>query len=439
MFKKLKSWFSGGKTKNEAWEGIPLNLGNFAGSTVNATTAMQHEAVWSCVRDKAESIGMLGLRMYREDSNGKPTQVRQGAGARERRIFTEKPNDFQSMQDFIEMAVAALELRGEFFALTPRNKYGNVMEIVPFYNQGACSAHIGTNGVVYYTYVTNDGQTFHKEVLDATEVMHVKLFSMNGVNGCSPISYTYKALGVSMAQEEYLGELMENGSLSKGFLSTEGEMKDKTVLARIKAQWKKNHSGVKSAGSTPILEGGMKWNNMSISPADAELISQRRFSRAQVCAIFRVPTSRIPTIDETAQTGTTVEQDNMRYLTTGLMPDIRKLETAISALMPQGMTVKFDVMQFLRGDYKTMQEVLGGTFKLGAISMNELRAGLGFEEKEGGDLHAIETNNLTFGTLEDIPRMQAENQRRAEEAHQAAINPPAPAEEKPSKEPKDEA
>lgn len=413
----INSWL--GRTKADessdgeynGFEGIPFGLQQFAGMKVDHLTAMQHDAVFTCVRDKAESLGIMPLQMYRA-KRGKTELVTSG---REHRIFTQKPNDFQTMQDFVEMAETWLELRGQFFAYVNYNKYGNVSEIVPFFNQLNVMVNKDVRGVPYYTYVTNDGTPSNNDLVPSRNIMHIKLFSLDGLNGCSPIRYNTKALGISMAQENYLGSLMENGALTKGFLSTEHEYKDETVLARVKAQWKKNWTGTHNAGKAPILEGGMKYHAMSISPADAELIMQRKMSRSQIFGMFRVPKSRDPAAEEKVGSRS-IEQENMLYLQTGLMPPARKIEAALSAVMGDGLSVKFNTMEFLRGDMKTMQEVLGNTFKLGAISMNELRTGLGWEEKEGGDVHAIDTNNLTFGYLTDIPKLQEETRRAAQAA-----------------------
>lgn len=407
--KILASLFgSGGGTKE--FGGIDLfNMSKFAGVDVTVSTAMQHSCVFACVRDKAEATAQLPLKLLIKDpKTGKTTRKWSG---REHKIFTEKPNDFQSMQDLVEMMVAWLELRGNFYAYVSKNRFDNTYEIVPFFHQDG--VEVGEDrGRIYYTYVTNDGQGgYIRDFIESSNIMHISLFSLNGYKGVSPIANNARALGVSISQEEYLGSLMEKGAMPIGTLTTDNIFKDLSVVERLRNQWEERYGGTKNSGKTPILENGLKYQPLSISPADTELLAQRRYSREEICGIFKVPYTRL----YPAEKGGTqnVEQDNIRYLTTGLMPIIKKIEDAISEFMPANHCVKFDVHQFLRGDIKTMHEVAGGTFKLGAISMNEMRGVLGWEEIEHGEYHAIDTNNLTFGSLADIPRLQEEQRQLA--------------------------
>lgn len=394
----------------KSFEGITFSsLKSFAGVDVTIDRAMQHSAVFACVRDKAEAVGQLPIKMYRINPTTKKRE--QVVSGREYRIFTQTPNDFQTMNDMAEMCTAWLETQGNFYAYVVRNRFGNVSEIIPFFNQRNVSVN-EDRGRVYYTYVTNDGKGgMYRDWIESDNIMHVKLFAMNGYLGMSPISNNSRALGVSMAQEEYLGALMESGAMPLGVLTTPKVMKDDKSVERIRNQWKEKFGGAKKAGNTPLLENDLKYQALSISPADSELIAQRRFSREDLCAIFKVPYTRLYPAEKASNT--TVEEDNTRYLTTGLMPDIRKFEQEVSKLMPDHMSIQLDVKEFLRGDLKTMQEFVGGTFKLGAISMNEMRESLGWDEKEGGDVHAIDTNNLTFGMLTDIPKLQQEARAQA--------------------------
>ncbi len=436
IMKMLASLVGSGGIKE--FGGINLfNTTKFAGVDVTVNTAMQHSCVFACVRDKAESIAQLPIKMLiRDPKTGKMTRKWSG---REHKIFTQQPNDFQTMQDFVEMATAWLELRGNFYAYVSRNRFDNTSEIIPFFNQDG--VEVGEDrGRVYYTYVTNDGQGgMTRDFIEASDVMHISLFSLNGYKGISPIANNGRAIGVSISQEEYLGSLMEKGAMPLGTLTTDNIFKDLSVVDRLRSQWEDRYGGTKSAGKTPILENGLKYQPLSITPADSELLAQRRYSREEICAIHKVPYTRLYP-SEKGSGNQNVEQDNIRYLTTSLAPIIKKLEDAISKEMPANHCIKLDTHQFLRGDIKAMFEVAGGTFKLGSISMNELRESLGWEEIEHGEYHAIDTNNLTFGTLEDIPRLQEEQRQLAQQANQnQQTTSPANSEADKPKESEDEA
>lgn len=126
----ILSWFSFSrkeKKNTNPYSDSAFLRGSFAsnkhaGVTINYSTAMRHNDVYSCVRIKAESLGQLPVRLYRTEQNRR-TEILAG---REHKIFTQRPNAYQTWQEFIEQFVTSLELLGKFSAEVKRNRFGNV-------------------------------------------------------------------------------------------------------------------------------------------------------------------------------------------------------------------------------------------------------------------------------------------------------------------------
>lgn len=378
----------------------------YGGVKVTPESALGHDTVFACVRDKSESIGQLPIKLRRTRSDGKVEIVTSGL---EYKKFTLKPNDYQTMQEFVEMGVASLELKGAFYCYINRNRYGNIAEILPFRYQSSVVPSYDSAGRVYYTYTTNDGRP--EMVFSNRDLLVIRNFTLDGITPCSAIYHGARAIGVSIAQEEYLSKLMENGAMPQGILSTDQQFKDVKAIERIKAQWSE-YSGAKGAGKTPLLENGLKYQAMSISPADSELIQQRGFSREQICGMLRVPPRRIGV--SVSGSKRDVEQENKDYYQNALIPIVRKFENALNLVLPDTLSVRFDERGFLRGDFETCAKAAHEIIKSGMGSINEGREIVDLEAVEGGDVHAIDTNNLTFGLLTDIPRLQEEQRLRAE-------------------------
>ena len=392
------------------FRGFELGGATVAGIKVTTKQALAIDTVFACIRDKSESIGQLPVKLYRADGKeGKRNQVFTG---RELRIFTKKPNEYQTMQEFIEMFVTSLETYGSFYAYVEYNSRNCISEIIPFRNQNAVSTQMDQNGRVFHTYVTNDNKPM--TMYAGKSIIHIKQNTLDGFTGLSPISLCASTFGIAASQERHLASIMESGAMPKGILETDNIFKDEKALNRLKADWRAKQGGTAKSGETPILENGLKYKPLSLSPADAELILQRKFSREQICAIFRVPPRRVGA----AEAGKTadIEQENKDYFQNRLVPLVTKLENAINLVLPDGLEIKLDEKGFIRGDIKSQVEAVSGEFKMGSISMNEMRVDLGREEIEGGDIHAIDTNNLTFGQLTDIPKIQEENRLAAQAA-----------------------
>ena len=374
--------------------------GNFAGKAVNEATAMGLDTVYACIRDKSESIGQLPVKMYSKEGD----EITSG---REFEIFCKKPNGFMTMQDFIETYVTCLESYGNFYAYLKRNKYGNVSEVVPFRYQRQVMANMDHNGDVYYTYTTNDGKPFMG--FNNGEIIHIKLNSLEGVTGMSPIKTAARTLGISIAQEDYLENLMENGAIPRGVLETDNVFLDETKGSRILNQWNELYKGTSNAGKTALLENGLKYKGVTLSPSDTELIKQRVFSRTQICSIFRVPPHRVNAIEMKDGGYKTLEDNNRAYMRDALVPLICKLENALNPIIRGGVRLELDTKGFVRGDRESQVRALREELVVGLVSLNEGRVDLGRKPLEGGDVFAIDTNNLTFGKYSDIERIQREN------------------------------
>ena len=105
-----------------------------------------------------------------------------------------------------------------------------------------------------------------------------------------------------------------------------------------------------------------------------------------------------------------------------------KIESAFNEITPDNFYIKLDESAFIRGDLTSQVSAYGELFKLTAISIDELRAGAGFQPIENGDYHAIDTNNITLGTLDQVADLQAE-QREIAKAGAQNTNTEKPVEE----------
>ena len=381
-----------------------------AGVDVNYTTAMQHSDVYAAVRIKSESIGQLPIRLYRV-KEGVRREIHSG---REHKIFTERPNAYQTWQEFMETYVTSIEILGNFYAEIKRNRFGNVYEIIPFRFQNNCRAEMDMNGTVYYTYATNDGKgKITKITYAAKDILHIKLNNTDGYNGLSPITQAAQAIGLAIAGSTHSAALFENGATPAGVLTTEQTFgDDDNSVERLRKQWNETHQGPSKRGKVAVLEYGLKYQSIQMSSVDAQLLEHGKFSRERICAIFRVPSHMLS--DPSGMKYKSIEHNNTGFFRDSLMPLVTKLENNINPLLPENHKIKIDQKQFVRGDHKSMVDTIETEIKSGLCSLNEGRVDLGREPIEGGDVFAIQTNNLKFGTYDDLARLGELNMEKLE-------------------------
>ena len=175
-----------------------------AGQRVTTTSAMQQLVVFNCVRVLAESMGMLPCRLLKQAG-----RVRLPATAhRLYPLITMAPNSYMTAQEFWEMLVACLCLRGNFYAYKVK-ALGNVVELLPL-SPDIVTPKLKDDWTVEYTVNFKSGT----RTLTQDEIWHVRLFTLDGLNGLNPIAYARQALGLGQAMDAHAAKLFTNGAVT---------------------------------------------------------------------------------------------------------------------------------------------------------------------------------------------------------------------------------
>ena len=374
------------------------------------------EAVYACLRDKSETIGQLPIKLYETPLKKSRVQVKTG---RLHRLFCEKPCDYMTFQELMEMLVVSLERFGAFYAYVERNDRGNVMSIIPFRFQGNIRPNMDVNGVVYYTYLRNDGKP--GDPYRAEDLFIIKNFTFDGYTPVSPLVQNARLMGIADAQEETAFESNTDGITARMYASTDQIMKDDNAIARMKNQFNEMR-GPNGAKAIPVLEQNLTLHSLKLTPAETELLKNREFTVNRICRIFRVPVHRVGVASTNTGTGDVFDLDEA-YMRDSLNPILVKVEKALNPLLPAGYELEFDRNAFYAGSPWRLVEHVERAVKGGLYSINEGRNALGEEPVEGGDVFAIDNNNVVYGSWNELESMQ--------ERLYGANNQPAPTEDKP--------
>ena len=404
----------GEKTLGKASVGATLTLDDIA-RMGDQSLSSKIEAVYACWRDKAETVGQLPIKLYETSKKGRK-EINSG---RVQRIFCEKPCEYLTFQSFMEMLVVSLERFGAFYAYVERNDLGNVMSIIPFRYQGNIHPSMDINGNVYYTYVTNDGKI--GDPYRAEDLFIIKSFTFDGYTPVSPLVQNARLLGIANAQENTQYESQTDGITARMYASTDQIFKDDNAIERIKNQFKEMR-GPSGAKAIPVLEQNLTLHSLKLTPAETELLKNREFTVNRICRIFRVPVHRVGVASTNTGTGDVFDLDEA-YMRDSLNPILVKVEKALNPLLPAGYEIEFDRNAFYAGSPWRLVEHVERAVKGGLKSINEGRQALGDEPVEGGDVFAIDNNNVVYGSWDKLDSMQ--------ERLYGANNQPKPTEDKP--------
>ena len=326
--------------------------GSTAGKTVTERSSMQMTAVYSCVRILAEAVAGLPLHLYQyTDGGGKEKAL----GHPLYFLLHDEPNPEMTSFVFRETLMTHLLLWGNAYAQIIRNGKGEVVGLYPLM-PNRMTVDRNEKGQLYYSYQTSKDEAPTMKVstviLKPSDVLHVPGLGFDGLVGYSPIAMAKNAIGLAIATEEYGAKFFANGATPGGLLEYPGTVKDPD---RVRESWNKGFNGGNSH-KVAILEEGMKYTPISISPNEAQFLETRKFQINEIARIFRVPPHMVGDLEKSSFSN--IEQQSLEFVKYTLEPWLVRWEQSLirSLLMPDEKTVyfiKFNVDGLLRGDYQS--------------------------------------------------------------------------------------
>lgn len=369
--------------------------GSTAGKPVNERSAMQMTAVYACVRILSESIAGLPLHLYRyTDSGGKEKALDNPLYF----LLHDEPNPEMTSFVFRETLMTHLLLWGNAYSQIIRNGKGEVVALYPLM-PNRMSVDRDDKGNIYYQYQMSDSDVHTMKnstvILKPSDVLHVPGLGFDGLVGYSPIAMAKNAIGLSIATEEYGAKFFANGATPGGLLEYPGTVKNPDA---IRESWNKGFGGTHNSNKVAILEEGMKYTPISISPEQAQFLETRKFQIDEIARIFRVPPHMVGDLEKSSFSN--IEQQSLEFVKYTLEPWLVRWEQSlIRALISEkdkkDYFIKFNVDGLLRGDYASRMSGYATARQNGWMSANDIRELENLDlipAEDGGDLYLINGN-----------------------------------------------
>ena len=365
--------------------------GSTAGKVVTERSAMQMTAVYSCVRILAEAIAGLPLHLYRyTDDGGKEKAVDHPLYA----LLHDEPNPEMSSFVFRETLMTHLLLWGNAYAQIIRNGKGEVVALYPLM-PNKMTVDRDEQGHLFYSYQRSNDEALKDNgtvILLPSDVLHIPGLGFDGLVGYSPIAMAKNAIGLAIATEEYGAKFFANGAAPSGVLEHPGTIKDPS---RVRDAWQSQFGGSSNSGKVAVLEEGMKYTPISISPEQAQFLETRKFQINEIARIFRVPPHMLADLEKSSFSN--IEQQSLEFVKYTLDPWIIRWEQSMcrSLLMESeksDMFIKFNVDGLLRGDYVSRMNGYATARQNGWMSTNDIRELENLDRisaELGGDLYLI--------------------------------------------------
>lgn len=392
FWQNIWSWLGGSGSSRNAGNQISGPMGYATASPVEVTedSAMQLSAVWACVRLLSETVASLPVNVYRKTPKGRELAPDHWLSL----LMARKPNRYQTKVEFFETLMLNLALHGNAYAKITKVG-GQIRSLLPLMASQIETKLLPDGSVVHLYHA--DGNV---DVLSAESVWHVKLYG-NGIVGKSPLAFGRNMFGIAQAAEQSVSKIYANGGKPSGVLSF-----DRLLTPAQRASVRENFATLTTGTDDRLLviEQGMKFDAVSMSPQDIELLASRKHQIDEIARWFGVPSILINQNEGSTTLGSSTAEIISGFYKLNLRPYLERIEASVKTWLftpdeANQYEFEFDFEGLLRSDLKSRLEgyrtAVAGTI----LTPNEVRRIEGWPRVEGGDVLLSQVNMTPIDKL----------------------------------------
>ena len=377
----------------------------WSGESVTLPSALNHSVVYACTRTIAEPMGFLPCAMMQGTSKGKRVAVEHPAYS----CLQYAANDETTAQVFRETSTGHCVLRGNGYAkIVRRSGTGVAIELQSLLPEQVQvqREREGQKRVVYViSEVGASDKSYTVERGKPQDILHVKGLGGNGLVGYSILTLMRQSLGTAQAAERNVAKFYANGGRVPYVLETSKNFKHDAEFDNFRANWQETYSHPHKA---PILENDLKYRQIGLSMADAQMLETRQFNIPELCRWFGISPHMVG--DLSRATFSNIEQLALAFVSFTLSAWIKRWEQELwrCVLTPEeksaGYFFKFNLNALLRGDFASRIQGLAQMLQNGIINIDEARDLEDWDPLPdgAGQAHHIQLNMGTISKAGDV-------------------------------------
>ena len=357
---------------------------NFSGEPVNEWTAYGVSTVLGSVSLLADTVASMKLRAF-EVVNGHRESV-------DLPLVLAEPDSDTNTYEFIHQFVSSMGLHGNSFTFLSRDRKGEVVGMLNLHpNHVQVRPNAKGSGRLYLA---------NGKEIDADLMLHQRWFTPpQALLGISPLNQNRNLVGLSLAVDRSLAQFYGEGATPSSVISVQGKLSSDNAKL-IRDTWETTHRRHRKPA---VLSDGATWTPITTSAADSQVMAFREQLVRDIARVFRIPAHLIGASGDN-QTYQNVEQASLNFLTHTMQPWLRRVEIALSRILPTGIYVEFDTSSLIRLDALTRARVDQLNVAMGARNPNEIRIDDGRDPYDGGDaFHQSLMGSVTAGG--DVPAL----------------------------------
>jgi HK97 family phage portal protein len=294
------------------------STGSLSNVTIDMDNSLTVSAVWAATKLIAESIGSLPVKGFKIDSKGVRTAAPEHPLAQ---LFAGKVNRYQTANEFFETMELDECLHGNAYALITRANDSRITSLMPL-PADQMTVVLDDTGSLQYRYYQDGALT----VISQEKIWHLKGMG-NGITGLAPLTYGRESIGLGLAADRRAAKFAKNGFKGTAVLKIDKMLKPEQREA-IRTEF--SDLALSDDDGLRILEAGLDYQQISMSPADSQLLESRKYQISDIARYFGVPSVLINNNDGASVWGAGVESIVEGFYRFSLRPRLERIEASIN-------------------------------------------------------------------------------------------------------------
>jgi HK97 family phage portal protein len=356
-------------TSDQLEEALRSGSTSESGIAITPDKALRIGAVYGCVRLLSSPIATLPFDIKRRIDEQRRADASDHWAYQ---LLRKRPNRWQKPHQFKRMMQAHVLLRGDAYAYKVPGVGGKVQELIPLHPARVVPKQLD-DWTMVYEWTRKDGTRI---TLKQNEVFHLFGLTLDGISGVTPITYARETIGTSLAMDRHIGRVLRKGARASGAVSTEKSLSDK-AFGHLKESLTEFQQDGEQEGAVMILEEGLKYDKISMSPSDLQWIEARKLSRSDIAMYYGVPPWMIgDNSGSDSNWGTGLELKSNAFIAYTLEDYLTMWEEAVNADLlgsDPKLYARFNRAALVRGDIKTRGDYYAKALQWGWHNPDEIR------------------------------------------------------------------
>lgn len=378
-----------------------LNSITTSGEPVNADTAKNYTAYFSGINLLASTIASMPILLQWD--------TKTGTNQNEEDNPFLHPNPNMTAFQFWEYLVWCMIGRGNAYVLIMRETDDNTSRITALWPlpPQQVEPKLDKKGNKFYVF-TKENQGEVSTVFEDDQIMHIAGMGYENLKGKSIARLAQEAIGLGLSTERFGATFFGNNAVPGGIITHPTDLTN-TAKQTLEREVEERLQGSKRSRRVIVLDEGMVYNAVGVSPEDGQFLQTRRFQVREICRWLRIPPHMLYDLDE-ATTGN-IEQQSISFTTYSLIPWMTRItQAAEKSLIPKRKGYKsyyfwYDTSPLLLMDTATRLENYARGRNMGLLTLNDIRR----KEKQPllspkqGDTYLVPSTMRVFSEDEPPP------------------------------------